>query len=135
DHVYERAERNGVRYFVSGGGGAPLYPRDPHARPDDVAATIYFERTLNYLRVRVVGGFVEVAPVREDGTLIESVSWGALPQHLVAAAPPAPAPPPAREVVVASPVPAPASGCEVGGSGAGWYLILVCVLTLRRRRM
>jgi 3',5'-cyclic AMP phosphodiesterase CpdA len=24
DHVYERAEHNGIRYFVSGGGGAPL---------------------------------------------------------------------------------------------------------------
>jgi hypothetical protein len=133
DHVYERAERNGVRYFVSGGGGAPLYPRDPRARPDDVAATIYFERTLNYLRVRVVGGFVEVAAVREDGTLIESVSWGALPQHLVATATPAPAPPP-REVVVASPVPAPAGGCALGGAGGGGaWIVLVLLARLRRR--
>ena len=29
DHVYERAEHNGLRYFVTGGGGAPLYPRRP----------------------------------------------------------------------------------------------------------
>jgi len=30
DHVYERAEHNGIRYFVTGGAGAPLYPRRPH---------------------------------------------------------------------------------------------------------
>src|SRR5262249_61791186 len=47
DHVYERSEKNGIRYFVSGGGGAPLYPRDPRAHSEDVAASRFFERTLN----------------------------------------------------------------------------------------
>jgi predicted phosphodiesterase len=135
DHVYERAEKNGVHYFVSGGGGAPLYPRDPRARPEDSAAILYFERTLNYLRVHVVGGFVEVAAEREDGTLIESVSWGALPQHLVAAVAPAPSPP--REVVAASPVPVSTSsgGCSVGGGGGagGGALVLLSLLARRRR--
>src|SRR5262249_60241894 len=56
DHVYERAERNGVRYFVSGGGGAPLYPRDPRARPEDLAASLHFERTPHCLPGPVLRG-------------------------------------------------------------------------------
>ena len=38
DHCYERAERNGVHYFVSGGGGAPLYGRGQRAAAIDKAA-------------------------------------------------------------------------------------------------
>ena len=40
DHVYERAEHEGIRYFVSGGGGAPLYPRRPHPSPVDLEAVV-----------------------------------------------------------------------------------------------
>jgi len=137
DHVYERSEKNGIRYFVSGGGGAPLYPRDPRAHTEDVAASRFFERTLNYLRVHVVGGFVEVAALRADGTLIENVSWGSLPQHLVAAAPPVASGAPA--VKVASPVPSAQGGCAVGGGGGagGWErtgLLLAAVTLLRQWR-
>ena len=135
DHVYERSEKNGIRFFVSGGGGAPLYPRDPRAHAEDVAASRFFERTLNYLRVHVVGGFVEVAAVRQDGTLIENVSWGSLPQHLVAAKPVTTS---AQLVVkVASAVPAPSSGgCSVGGAGSRWWaaLMVVVMVGTRRRR-
>src|SRR6185436_15319562 len=87
DHCYQRAEHNGIRYLVAGGGGAPLYPRDPRPDPADTAAIIYFERTYHYLRVQVSGTFVEVAAVRDDGTLIESLSWGSLPERPTASAP------------------------------------------------
>jgi hypothetical protein len=86
DHCYSRSEKHGVRYFVSGGGGAPLYPRDPKPNREDVDASIYYERTFNYLRVQVVGDFVEVSAVRDDGSLIETVSWGKMPEHRLAAA-------------------------------------------------
>jgi hypothetical protein len=79
DHVYTRSERNGVHYFVSGGGGAPLYPRKKKSSPIDVQAVRYFERVNHYLRVHVVGRFVEIVAVRADGTVMESVSWGARP--------------------------------------------------------
>ncbi len=81
DHVYSRAFKAGVNYFVSGGGGAPLYPRDPRASRADTEATVYFERTNHYLRVQVTGGFVEVTAVRDDGTVIESLSWGTPPRR------------------------------------------------------
>ena len=79
DHVYERAEKNGVHYFVTGGGGAPLYPRKSHSAKLDTDAVQYFERVNHYLRVHVIGDFIEVAAIRADGTLIETTSWGTPP--------------------------------------------------------
>ena len=76
DHVYSRAERNGVKYFVSGGGGAPLYPRRKTPTEIDLTATRYFERTNHYLRVHVIDRTVEIAAVRADGSLVETIQWG-----------------------------------------------------------
>jgi 3',5'-cyclic AMP phosphodiesterase CpdA len=84
DHVYERAEHNGLRYFVSGGGGAPLYPRRPNPSPADQEAVKKFERTFHFLRVTVTGDRVEVTAVRTDGTVIETTAWtatGATPER------------------------------------------------------
>lgn len=123
DHTYEHGEMDGVHYFVSGGGGAPLYPRDARASAEDLAATRYFERTLHYLRVHTVGGFVEVAALREDGSLIETTSWGKLPERLLVAKNTPATPAPAPAVHVAAPVPmtvaarAGETGCAVGGRG------------------
>ena len=75
DHVYERAEHNGLHYFVSGGGGAPLYPRRPMPSPADLEAVKKFERAFHFLRVTVAGDRVEVTAVRTDGTLIETTAW------------------------------------------------------------
>jgi len=75
DHVYTRAEENGVRYFVTGGGGAPLYPRRPKSSPIDIAAVKKFERVLHYLRCTVTGNRIEVSAVRADGTTIETTTW------------------------------------------------------------
>lgn len=84
DHVYSRAEHNGVRYFVTGGGGAPLYPRGRRPSAIDLRATKYFERVNHYIRVHVIGELVEVTALRADGTIIETVTWGALPSLPVA---------------------------------------------------
>ncbi|MBK7534510.1 MAG: metallophosphoesterase family protein [Myxococcales bacterium] len=75
DHNYQRAERNGVRYFVTGGAGAPLYPRSPRASAVDKAAVAHFERAYHYLRVAVNGGVINISAVRVDGSIIESTSW------------------------------------------------------------
>jgi hypothetical protein len=75
DHVYERAEHNGLHYFVSGGGGAPLYPRRPNPSPVDLEAVKKFERVFHFLRVSVTGDRVEVTGVRTDGTVIETTTW------------------------------------------------------------
>ncbi len=79
DHVYERAESNGLRYFVTGGAGAPLYPRRPKPNPIDADAVKKFERTLHYLRVTVTGDRIDVSAIRVDGTTIETTSWTEAP--------------------------------------------------------
>ena len=79
DHVYEHLERGGVRYVITGGGGAPLYFRHPNPRAEDAAASVAFDATHHFVRVQVAGDFVEVAAVRIDGELIESFSFGARP--------------------------------------------------------
>ena len=76
DHVYSRAQRDGVRYFVSGGGGAPLYPRRANSKAIDIEVTKFFERTNHYLRVHVIGKSIETTAVRADGSLVETVRWG-----------------------------------------------------------
>ncbi|HEX3764395.1 MAG TPA: metallophosphoesterase [Kofleriaceae bacterium] len=155
DHVYERAEHNGIHYFVSGGGGAPLYPRRPRPSAVDLEAVKQFERTFHFLRVTVTGGRVEVTGVRSDGTVIETTAWtvgvDAPPVPELAARPapvgmaavgaaeavraPAPAPAPAPADDAASPAdPGAGSLVWIGLGGVGLLLAaaVVVVLTLRR---
>jgi acid phosphatase type 7 len=140
DHVYTRAEKHGIRYFVSGGGGAPLYPKSRNPSELDRQAVRYFERVNHYLRVHVIGEYIEVSAIRADGTLIESLSWGAQPRPVEALAQlgrPEPEPPGAPMPARASIAPAAA---DTGGSfgllgqlGAGLVVIAAAALvwTLR----
>jgi predicted phosphodiesterase len=142
DHVYTRAEHEGVRYFVTGGGGAPLYPKRPRPGSLDVEAVQKFERVFHFLRVTVTSQRIEVTGIRVDGTTIETTAWteGSPP-----AAPPTPVanaaggPPP----VTAPPVIEPVVDADDGGSawsiGLGGLVAIgvllgaaVVVVTLRR---
>jgi len=76
DHCYERMFSNNVHYFVAGGGGAPLYPRSRRPSKRDVDALRYYERVNHYLRIHISGEFVEISAFRNDGSLIETMSWG-----------------------------------------------------------
>jgi Calcineurin-like phosphoesterase len=134
DHVYERAEAGGLHYFVTGGGGAPLYPRKPHPAQLDVDAVKYFERVNHYLRVHVIGDQIEVTAVRVDGTPIETTTWGEAPRNPPAqvavkgaGAPPPPAPPP---TVVVAPTPGAGAGEPSSRSNVGWTVAAGSVLVL-----
>ncbi len=119
DHVYERAENAGIRYFVSGGGGAPLYPRRPKPNPVDADAVKKFERVLHYLRVTVTGERIEVTAIRADGTPIETTSWTEGPAFVPVAAQ-ASVVPAAGAAPTASPAPAIAPPRDDDGSP--WWL-------------
>ena len=77
DHAYERMERRGVRYFVSGGGGAPVY-REHECAAFDRAAKRSYRSVHHLLRVRVEGTNVEVTALAvADGSPIDRVRFGA----------------------------------------------------------
>ena len=143
DHVYERAEHNGIRYFVTGGGGAPLYPRQPNASPADVEAVKKFERAFHFLRVAVTRSRVEVTGVRADGTVIETTAWtdsAAAPVAAQRGPATVPAAGAAPEVVtpVSSPASAVAPPVEPSGGALGWIglggvgLLLAAAVTVVR---
>jgi 3',5'-cyclic AMP phosphodiesterase CpdA len=76
DHLYQRGERRGLRYIVSGGGGASLYPvrcgvkGRRRCKVADGAAKA--ESAHHYVMVTVGGKRARICPKRPDGTPLES---------------------------------------------------------------
>lgn len=74
DHIYQRGEQDGVRYVVSGGGGAALYnircgvPGRPRCAEDDGMIKVSRE---HHYAVLTVARDVELCVRRADGTLLE----------------------------------------------------------------
>lgn len=66
DHLYERGEHDGLRYLVSGGGGAPLYRR--RGTRDGVLA---YASEHHFVRVDAEPAKLVLNVVRPDGSLIE----------------------------------------------------------------
>ncbi len=75
DHAYQRLERNGIRYFDSGGGGSSIYRERPGCPAFDQAARRVYVKAFHYLRVRVAGDLVKVSAVAPDGSIIEEVEY------------------------------------------------------------
>jgi hypothetical protein len=138
DHIYERGDANGLRYIVSGGGGAPIYREYRGAR-----TTLKFEPVYHFLKFAVNGAAMNMSAIRHDGSVIETCSlsaaagWGCgvtPPSVPSAAASGAPAPAPEQ--------PAPqrrSCGCSLVSGGGEWVgLVVGGVLagaaTLRPRR-
>lgn len=141
DHIYERGDANGLRYIVSGGGGAPVYREYRAAR-----TTQKFEPVYHFLKFAVNGSAVNMSALRHDGSIIETCSlsasagWGCgvtpagVPDAAVASTKPAgptePAPPPRRSC-----------GCTLVSGGSEWVGLVIggvlagaAALRPRRRR-
>jgi hypothetical protein len=82
DHLYQRGRVGNLRYVVSGGGGAPLYPvrcgvrGRPACGEEDGAEATHSE--YHYLLVEVYRDHARLCPKRPDGTPLEacvSFSW------------------------------------------------------------
>ncbi len=69
DHIYERGDANGLRYVVTGGGGAPLY-RDFRGGK----TTQKFEATFHFLSIQLGAAALTMSTTRHDGSLIERCS-------------------------------------------------------------
>lgn len=73
EHAYQHLERDGVRYFISGGGGAPLYPRSQPCTAADRRALRLFRAEHHYLRVRVRGDEAVLTAISKTGQVMEQV--------------------------------------------------------------
>jgi len=67
DHNYQHYLKNGIHYYVSGGGGAPLY--DVDAPPAGITQKV--ESTENFVMVQVDGKKVHIEARRPDGSVID----------------------------------------------------------------
>jgi predicted phosphodiesterase len=68
DHNYQHYLKNGIHYFVTGGGGAPLY--DVDAPPALITQKV--EKTENFVVVQVDGKSIHVEGRRLDGSIIDT---------------------------------------------------------------
>ncbi len=66
DHIYVRGSAGDVKYIVSGGGGAPLYP----IRPDDRTAR-KAEATYHFVLVTATADTLRILAQRPDGTVLD----------------------------------------------------------------
>jgi 3',5'-cyclic AMP phosphodiesterase CpdA len=125
DHAYERGEGDGIRYVISGGAGAPLYPRKFEAKQ-----TIAYESTHHFVEVAVDGDRVTLTARRPSGGVIETCGFHGAPGWDCASPDPAAAP---------SPRVAPISRGSLGLVGGGAAVAVVAAvaaaagLALRRR--
>jgi hypothetical protein len=69
DHLYEHSLADGVNYFTSGGGGAPLYAVGQKPNPYHVKGV----STYHFIQVLVRPTNVEIRVVRPNGVLIDRV--------------------------------------------------------------
>jgi hypothetical protein len=63
NHGYERSVANDVTYIVTGGGGAPLYPK-MHDNP----ASVYFDSVYHFVQITISGDTLYGVAIKPDGT-------------------------------------------------------------------
>jgi hypothetical protein len=137
DHIYERGDAKGVRYVVSGGGGAPLYPQEKA-----LLSTRKFESTFHFVETTVTPDAVKMVVHRSDGSILERCGFGKAPGwDCDAPANPASSSGSSSPGASAPSDEKPASrcGCTVPGAPAGSFGLLaglaaVPLTTLFRRR-
>jgi 3',5'-cyclic AMP phosphodiesterase CpdA len=71
DHAYERGEHEGLRYLVTGGAGAPLYPKKQRSK-----ATQVFESVHHFVKLAVDGERVTATVHKASGGVLETCTFG-----------------------------------------------------------
>jgi 3',5'-cyclic AMP phosphodiesterase CpdA len=66
DHIYERGEADGLKYVVSGGGGAPLYPIRKRLATSRVAESVF-----HFIEVTIAGQRFDLVTRRVDGSVVD----------------------------------------------------------------
>lgn len=73
EHAYQHLERSGLRFFISGGGGAPLYLRSRACSLEDDMSLRLFRAEHHYLRVQIEGDAATLLAIDRKGGLMERV--------------------------------------------------------------
>ncbi len=76
DHNYQHYLKNGVHYFITGGGGAPLYDVD---KPAEGITQIVIS-TEHFVTVAVDGSTAHVEAIAVDGRKLDEIELQAAPQ-------------------------------------------------------
>jgi hypothetical protein len=115
DHAYERGSGQGLKYVVSGGAGAPLYPRRAKG-----AETAIYESVHHFVQMHVDGERVDLLAKRASGSVLEKCHFvGNGPWNCEAGGGMAPASGPAASPPVAAPAASGACLCSAPGASAG----------------
>ncbi len=146
DHIYERGDAAGLKYVVSGGGGAPLYEVGKK-----LATTKKAESTFHFVETKVDGDKLAMTVRRADGSILENCGfqkghpWDCDGVKKLASelAKPSTIPDPgdpqvAQNLDTTQAKPKSKCGCELIGRKSpepAWPLVLLlCVPLLRRRK-
>lgn len=137
DHAYERGAGDGIKYVVSGGAGAPLYPKAKQA-----PQTSMYESVHHFVELSFDGDKVAITARRASGSIIEKCGFqahGPWDCDKPAAAPAAPASSSASAEVMqragSCACSAPGQGSSPSGvPGAAAALGIAITLVRRRRR-
>jgi hypothetical protein len=70
DHIYERGAAGGIKYIISGGGGAPPYRIEHKA---DTAAIA--ESTYHFVQVTAAADAIHIIAKRVDGSMLDECSF------------------------------------------------------------
>lgn len=68
DHNYQHYLRNGIHYFITGGGGAPLY--DVDKPPEGITKMVV--STEHFLKIKIEAKTARVEAIKTDGQLLET---------------------------------------------------------------
>jgi 3',5'-cyclic AMP phosphodiesterase CpdA len=141
DHIYERGVQSGLRYVISGGGGAPLY-----SIREKLPGTMKVEAAHHYVEVTVRPDAIAMTAKRDDGSVLDkcgftksSAAWDCDPPPAPAA--PAPSVKTTSAESHASPPTSSACGCSAPGTRASdlaaWSALAAALgaLVLRARRI
>ncbi len=134
DHIYERGEAGGLKYLLTGGGGAPLY-REIHPVPGTRKA----EATYNYVLATVTDDAISILSKRPDGSIIEECGFARGGSWLCDPRPAPPSPDRSGVSPAAPSLPPPTSrcGCSVPGrptDGAVAALLAMAIASVLVRR-
>jgi hypothetical protein len=70
DHLYERGDGKGLKYVVSGGGGAPLYPIRNRQASSRIAESVH-----HFIEVRINGQELAMVARRVDGSVLDKCGF------------------------------------------------------------